>query len=68
MNTLSEVKVKNKQVCCHGDEDDISSGHPMIYLDMGEEIEDIACPYCGKMFIYECTVELVNTEKNKKET
>ena len=60
---MSSVKVDHRQVCCNGnEEDDCSSAHPIIYLDMGEE-ENIACPYCGKVFIYDCTVELINEEK-----
>lgn len=47
---MSKVRVNNRKVCCHGDENDEGSGHPLIYLDMGEE-EEIACPYCEKMFV-----------------
>lgn len=58
---MTEIKVKNKKVCCHGDEDGEYSGHPGIYLDMGEE-EKIVCPYCETAFVYDCTVEKVCTE------
>lgn len=34
---MSKVRVNNRKVCCHGDENDEGSGHPLIYLDMGEE-------------------------------
>ncbi|MDD9331339.1 MAG: zinc-finger domain-containing protein [Wolbachia sp.] len=59
---MSKVKVNNRKVCCHGNENDDGSGHPMIYLDMGEEGE-IVCPYCEKAFVHDCTVELVNEEE-----
>ncbi|MGL9725340.1 MAG: zinc-finger domain-containing protein [Wolbachia sp.] len=55
---MSEVRVNKKKVCCHGDEDDEGSAHPLIYLDMGDE-EKIDCPYCDKAFIYDCTVEII---------
>ncbi|UJQ21540.1 MULTISPECIES: zinc-finger domain-containing protein [unclassified Wolbachia] len=55
---MSKVRVNNRKVCCHGDENDEGSGHPLIYLDMGEE-EEIACPYCEKTFVHDCTVEAV---------
>ncbi|APR98444.1 zinc-finger domain-containing protein [Wolbachia endosymbiont of Folsomia candida] len=60
---MSTVKVNNRKVCCHGDGSDEGSGHPLIYLDMGEE-KEIACPYCETTFVHECTVEAV-TEKEE---
>lgn len=63
---MLEVKVNDKQVCCHGDEDDGSYGHPEIYLDMGDYEENIACPYCGRVFIYECTVEAHTSNEDKE--
>ncbi|WP_168464201.1 zinc-finger domain-containing protein [Wolbachia endosymbiont of Ctenocephalides felis wCfeT] len=64
---MSEVRVNHRKVCCHGDEEDGSFGHPLIYLDMGKE-EEIACPYCEKTFIYDCTVEaILDNETNQNE-
>lgn len=59
---MSKVRVNERKVCCHGNENDDSFGHPLIYLDMGEE-ENIACPYCEKTFVYDCTVEAVKEEE-----
>jgi len=63
---MLEVKVNDKQVCCHGDEDDGSYSHPEIYLDMGDYEKNIACPYCGRVFIYECTVEAYTSNEDKE--
>ena len=40
------VTVKSKSVSCDGG----SSGHPNIYLKIGEE-ERAVCPYCGRVFM-----------------
>lgn len=55
---MSKVRVNNRKVCCHGDENDEGSGYPLIYLDMGEE-EGIAYRCCEKTFVHDCTVEAV---------
>lgn len=41
--------VTQKHVNCNGGEG--SSGHPKIYLNMGEK-DFIICPYCGFKFIF----------------
>ncbi|WCR58476.1 zinc-finger domain-containing protein [Wolbachia endosymbiont of Ctenocephalides felis wCfeJ] len=63
---MQEVRVNKRKVCCHGDGGNDGSGHPLIYLDMGEE-EEIACPYCEKTFIHDCTVEAVKEEVMSKD-
>lgn len=41
------VVVSDKKVRCDGNE--VSSGHPLVYLNMGEK-DNIDCPYCGCKF------------------
>ncbi|WP_339045539.1 zinc-finger domain-containing protein [Candidatus Mesenet endosymbiont of Agriotes lineatus] len=51
---MYQLKVKHKKICCNGTNEigiDEGLGHPLIYLDMGNE-DSIACPYCSKVFIY----------------
>ena len=40
--------VTSKKLSCKGV--DGPSGHPKIYLDMGDD-KKILCPYCSKLFI-----------------
>ena len=40
------IVVKSKFVNCDGD----SSGHPNIYLKIGED-EKAVCPYCSRVFM-----------------
>ena len=39
---------KSKKVYCEGGIED--SGHPKIYLIIGENDDSVTCPYCGKIF------------------
>tara|TARA_B100001093_G_scaffold510908_1_gene577695 strand:- start:12 stop:191 length:180 start_codon:yes stop_codon:yes gene_type:complete len=42
--------VDSKKISCSGV--DGSLGHPKIFLDMGD-LNEIRCPYCSKLFIFE---------------
>ena len=45
--TNKEVtEVTSKKAHCDGPE---FSGHPRIYLDMGDE-KQVVCPYCSRVF------------------
>ncbi|MCR9255833.1 MAG: zinc-finger domain-containing protein [Alphaproteobacteria bacterium] len=41
------IEVEEKRVACDGG--NAALGHPMIYLEMGDE-NHVACPYCGREF------------------
>lgn len=42
--------VNSKKISCSGVSG--SLGHPKIFLDMGD-LNEIRCPYCSKLFIFE---------------
>ncbi len=57
---MYQIRVTNKQVCCDGTSNadtDEWLEHPLIYLDMGSE-DSITCPYCSKVFIYDCVEQV----------
>lgn len=41
--------VDSKVVSCDGNGNG-ASGHPLVYLNLGEEGK-VECPYCGQIFI-----------------
>lgn len=44
------LHVNSKKVACDGSRDgNQSSGHPLVYLNMGNE-DNVTCPYCSKYF------------------
>jgi uncharacterized Zn-finger protein len=48
---LEILHVTSKKVSCSGIKDTNSntSGHPLVYLNMGEN-DFVVCPYCSKYF------------------
>ena len=40
---------KNEKFYCDGESGD--SGHPKVYLIIGENEKSVLCPYCGKSFV-----------------
>lgn len=50
INPPETLYVTEKTVACDGDEGAL--GHPMVYLNMGEDGR-IDCPYCDREFILE---------------
>jgi len=44
------VRVKSSVVSCDGRNRDDPLGHPLIYLNMGEE-GHVTCPYCSRQFV-----------------
>ena len=46
---LSDNKtVKNKKFYCEGGTED--SGHPKVFLVIGENEDSVSCPYCCQIF------------------
>ncbi len=49
MSSKEMVYVRETKVKCDGGE---LFGHPLVYLEIKEEVGHIDCPYCGKIFKY----------------
>jgi uncharacterized Zn-finger protein len=47
MSQAAVINYSNK-VSCNGD--DLSSKHPLIYLNIKNK-NQVKCPYCGKIFV-----------------
>lgn len=58
---LEILHVNSKKVACDGSRDDKSgaSGHPLVYLDMGEN-DHVICPYCSKYFALQKTSSAIS--------
>ena len=48
----SEV-VTTLKVSCSGELTTPSEGHPLVWLQIPEDVGHVFCPYCEKKFIYE---------------
>ena len=48
----SEV-VTTLKVSCSGELTTSSEGHPLVWLQIPEDVGHVFCPYCEKKFIYE---------------
>lgn len=44
------MRVETSVVSCDGRSHEDHSGHPLVYLNTGEEGR-VTCPYCGRCFI-----------------
>lgn len=49
MNKLETVITTTHAVSCQGKE--APYDHPLVYLEIKEELGNIDCPYCGKEFV-----------------
>ena len=45
--------VSARKVSCSGELNDPSQGHPVVWLQIPEEIGHVICPYCEKKFVYD---------------
>ena len=45
--------VSAHKVSCSGELNDPSQGHPVVWLQIPEEIGYVTCPYCEKKFVYD---------------
>ncbi len=66
-NPLDVLHVSSKKVMCDGSRDSTnqSSGHPAIYLNMGQN-SSISCPYCSKSFSIEQHIANLRRRKEIK--
>lgn len=44
------IYVNTRHVSCEGESQVV--GHPLVYLEIKEEKNEITCPYCSKTFIF----------------
>ncbi|MFL2790695.1 MAG: zinc-finger domain-containing protein [Paracoccaceae bacterium] len=49
--------VSSWKVSCSGDCGDVSLGHPLVWLQIPEELGFVICPYCEKKFLYKETID-----------
>ena len=47
------IKVSSLKVSCDGENNNSSEGHPLIWLQIDEEVGYIFCPYCEQKFVFE---------------
>ncbi len=47
---IERVIVKDRHVSCDGGSGEL--GHPKVYLEIKEGVNEIYCPYCNKHFVY----------------
>ena len=40
------------RVSCNGETNNSSEGHPLVWLQIDEEVGFVICPYCEQKFIY----------------
>lgn len=50
MNNPEMCYVQVMSVSCQGSRE--LYDHPLVYLQIDEKIKKVACPYCGKVFIF----------------
>ena len=46
-------KVFSLRVSCNGETNNMSEGHPLVWLKIDEEVGYVICPYCELKFIYQ---------------
>jgi uncharacterized Zn-finger protein len=51
MQKPETVFTKTREVSCHGKEAEYD--HPLVYLEIKDDLGKIDCPYCGKEFVLE---------------
>ena len=46
-------KVFSLRVSCNGETNYSSEGHPLVWLQIDEDLGFVICPYCEQKFIYQ---------------
>jgi len=63
ISPFETLHVSSKKTSCNGGNE--SSGHPLVYLDMGKN-DYVICPYCSKYFTIKSKINPVSIGiKNK---
>lgn len=54
-NTVKKYFVQKEAlpISCPTEEMSLWNAHPRVFLPLGEEVHEIACPYCGTLYILE---------------
>ena len=47
------IKVSSLRVSCDGETNSSSEGHPLVWLQIDEEVGYVNCPYCEMKFVYQ---------------
>ena len=45
------IRVETTVVSCNGESTKDPSGHPLVYLNMGDE-GHVICPYCSREYVF----------------
>lgn len=49
-DNVTIVKKSDLPVCCPDFSDKVWDEHPRVYLELGKQHTEHACPYCGHLF------------------
>ena len=47
------IKVSSLRVSCDGETNSSSEGHPLVWLQIDEDVGYVTCPYCEIKFVYQ---------------
>ena len=51
-NDKNTKNVFSLRVSCSGEINNSSEGHPLVWLQIDEEVGHVTCPYCETKFVY----------------
>lgn len=51
MHNQTTKIVESRTVSCDGG-NSAALGHPKVYLEIKQDVNEITCPYCGQHFVY----------------
>jgi|TARA_B100000424_G_scaffold179757_1_gene139016 uncharacterized Zn-finger protein len=52
-NDKNTKNVFSLRVSCSGETNNPSEGHPLVWLQIDEEVGYVICPYCEMKFVYQ---------------
>ena len=52
-NDKNTKNVFSLRVSCSGETNNSSEGHPLVWLQIDEEVGYVTCPYCEMKFVYQ---------------
>ena len=52
-NDKNTKNVFSLRVSCSGEINNSSEGHPLVWLQIDEELGYVNCPYCEMKFVYQ---------------
>jgi uncharacterized Zn-finger protein len=63
MGPVEVIHVDKKKVSCDGGRG--ASNHPLVYLQIKEDQNYIACPYCSRYFTTKESVDIFNGQEHQ---